>query len=143
MHCVSYKHVQVGPQLIMSSCNVVNMHRSARRRCRKTSVAWSVPNQSGEKIQNPVSGVLLSSIVSIQPVERSLALPDKSNALSSLLLKHILMHIWRVLLRHWEEARLQPRLSLALPGLSAFHYIADDRVKAWVASKKLSILGEK
>ena len=90
-----------------------------------------------------MSGVLLSSILSIQPVERSLALPDTSNPLSSLLLKQVLMHIWRVLLRHWEEARLQPRLSLALPGLSAFHYIAGgDGVKAWLASKKLSILGE-
>ncbi len=121
MHCVSYQHVQVGPQMIVSGCNVFKMHRSARRRYRKTSVAWSVPNQSGEKIQNPVSGVLLSSILSIQPVGRSLALPDDSKLFSSLLLKQVVMHIWRVLLIFWEEARLQPHLFLALPGPSAFH----------------------
>jgi len=73
MHCVIYKHVKVGPQVILSSCNVVKMHRSVRRRCRKTSIAWSVSNQSGEKIQNPMSGVVLSSMLSIQPVGRSFA----------------------------------------------------------------------
>ncbi len=73
MHCVSYKRVQVGSQVVMSSCNVVTMRRSPRRRSRKISVARSVSNQSGEKIQNPVSGVVLSSIFNIQPVVRSLA----------------------------------------------------------------------